>query len=154
MCHNPGCGRIVMVDEREQVIPTPVPSPTDEHIEENARLALEEAKVCFAAGAINACATMARRAIQAAIIDKGATKNRLIDQIDELAAKGLITQDLAAWAHEVRYAGNDGAHPKDRVTKEEAEDILELAEQFLTVLYVTPALAKERRKKREAKKGE
>ncbi len=152
LCHF--CQNPMLVGHKGVVIhPSPRPSPTDERIDKPARLALVEAKVCFAAGAINASATMARRAIQAGVIRKGATKDKLRDQIDELRDKGLITADLAAWAHEVRYAGNDGAHPEDEVTKGQAEDILELAEQFLTVLFVTPALAEERRKKRQGGAG-
>jgi hypothetical protein len=46
----------------------------------------------------------------------------------------------------VRWVGNDAAHPGGQeVLKDDAEDTLKLAEQFLHVLYVTPALAKARR---------
>lgn len=46
----------------------------------------------------------------------------------------------------VRWIGNDAAHPnKDKVEREDAEDILSLAEQFLQVLYVAPAIAQTRR---------
>ena len=49
----------------------------------------------------------------------------------------------------MRWVGNDAAHPdKQAVTKEDAEDILHLAEQFLNVIYVAPAIAKEQRTKR------
>jgi len=93
---------------------------------------------------------MARRAIQSACIDKGADKSeKLVKQIEELADKGVITNDLKEWADVVRWVGNDAAHPKkDKVTKEDAEDILKLAEQFMHVIYVAPAIAKERRRKR------
>jgi hypothetical protein len=154
VCH--ACGKHMLVGEMQRgryIYPSPLPSPTDERIDPGARRALVEAKICFTAGAINASATMARRAIQAAVVQKGATKSRLMDQIDELAATGAITKDLASWAHEVRYAGNDGAHPSDEVSNDDAEDILELAEQFLQVLYVAPAIAAERRQQRAAKKA-
>ena len=49
----------------------------------------------------------------------------------------------------MRWVGNDAAHPdKQAVTKEDAEDILHLAEQFLNVIYVAPAIAKEQLTKR------
>jgi hypothetical protein len=49
----------------------------------------------------------------------------------------------------VRWVGNDAAHPNDQnVTKEDAEDSLKLAEQFLHILFVTPAIAKARRTER------
>lgn len=86
--------------------------------------------------------------MQSAALDKGAKKSRLVEQIAELQAKGAITLDLKEWADVVRWAGNDAAHPGGApVTKDDAEAILELAEQFLNVLYVTPALAGALRKK-------
>jgi len=46
----------------------------------------------------------------------------------------------------VRLVGNDGAHPlNDPVTRGDAIVILELAEQFLQVIYVAPAIARAQR---------
>ncbi len=88
--------------------------------------------------------------MQSACIDKGATKDRLVDQLQELATNGIITKDLKEWADVVRWVGNDAAHPdKENVNKDDAEDILKLAEQFLQVIYVAPAIAKERMNKRK-----
>jgi len=87
--------------------------------------------------------------MQSTCIDKGAKKDKLVDQIAELLATGVITNDLKGWADVVRWVGNDAAHPdKMVVSKEDADDILQLAEQFLHVIYVAPAIAIERRKKR------
>lgn len=135
------------------IYPTPQPEPTDERVYDVSRHALDEARRCFTVEAYNACAAMARRAIQAAVLQKGAPDRRLVEQIDLLADQGLITRDLAAWAHEVRFIGNDGAHPPDNATEEEAKDAMDLAEQFLTVLYVAPAIAEARRKAREQAKA-
>ena len=151
-CHN-----AVLVHEYEyygnnkrDIYPQPLPSPTDERIPEHIRKDIDEAKLSFTVNAFRACAVMARRAIQNACIDKGADKNkRLEKQIEELADKGVITNDLKEWANVVRWVGNDAAHPdKNEVTKEDAEDILQLAEQFMHVIYVAPAIAKEQRKRR------
>ena len=66
----------------------------------------------------------------------------------------VITKDLKEWAHEVRLTGNDAAHPPkdiskdDTVTRKDAEDILTLLEKFIEVLYITPALAREMRQRR------
>ena len=85
---------------------------------------------------------MSRRAIQAAAIEKRASGRNLEDQIIDLAARVIITADLKNWATAVRWVGNDSAHPGgDSVTKADAEDILDLAEQFLNVIYVSPAKA-------------
>jgi hypothetical protein len=148
---------LLVCDKGSEVFPTPQPTPSDERIPEHIRRDLDEAKKCTTVGAFRACATMARRAIQAACLLKEADeKKKLFEQIDQLAAEGKITSDLKKWAHEVRYLGNDGAHPpkdykNDVVSQEDARDALELAEQFLEVLFVLPALAEERRKKRTSK---
>ena len=82
---------------------------------------------------------------------------RLQLQIDEMAAKGLITSPLRQWAHEVRLGGNDGAHP-DRdglndVTKQDADEIIEFTEQFLEHVYVMPAALAARQAARAALKS-
>lgn len=84
--------------------------------------------------------------MQSAAVEKGAKKDRLADQIAELASQGKITVDLKEWADAVRWVGNDAAHPGGNpVSKEDAEEVLKLAEQFLHVLYVAPAIAKQLR---------
>jgi hypothetical protein len=80
--------------------------------------------------------------MQSICIDQGATKDKLVEQLHELAANGVITKDLKEWADVVHWVGNDAAHPdKQPVTPRDAEDILHLAEQFLHVIYVATAIA-------------
>lgn len=139
---------VLVCNEGEIIHPSPLPSPTDQRIPDSIREDLEEAKICFSVNAYRACAVIARRAIQSTCIDKGATKDRLCDQIQELFDNRVITKDLKEWADVVRWVGNDAAHAAaGKVDKEDAEDILELAEQFLQVIYVAPAIAKEKRSK-------
>lgn len=131
------------------VYPHPLPQPTDANVPEEIRADLDEAKKCFAVSAWRAAAVMARRAMQSAAIEKGATKKLLVEQIAELAARGKITVDLKEWADAVRWIGNDAAHPGGQpVAREDAEAVLRLAEQFLHVLYVAPAMAKKLREKK------
>jgi len=67
-------------------------------------------------------------------------------KIAELKTNGTITKDIEEWATVVRFIGNDAAHPNVQgVTKDDAEDCLRLAEQFLHVIFVAPAVAKARR---------
>ena len=129
-----------------KVYPPPQPAPTDSNIPKELALDLDEAKMCFSVSCYRACAAMARRCIQNACLHKGATANDLVGQIAELAQTGVVTKDIAEWATVVRWIGNDAAHPgKDDVKKEDAKDSLELAEQFMHVIFVTPAIAKARR---------
>jgi len=136
----------LVLNDGYTVYPTPLPTPTDENIPEDISNDLDEAKMCFSTGCNRACAAMARRCIQNACIKKGCKEKELVKQIKEMTQEGIITKDIEEWATVVRWVGNDAAHPgKDSVTKEDAEDVLKLAEQFLHVLFVTPALAKARR---------
>ena len=134
------------MNDGEKIYPSPLPEPTDPNIPEDLARDLDEAKMCFTVNCYRACAVMARRCIQNACLQKGTVAKDLVNQIIELADKGIITKDIAEWATVVRWVGNDAAHPgKDEVKKEDAKDCLELAEQFLHVIFVTSAIAKARR---------
>lgn len=144
-CKNP----VLAHDAGDTIYPHPVPAPSDEAIPEAIRSDLDEAKLCFAAGANRACCVMARRALQSSCVDKGASKERLAEQLAELADKGIITRELKEWADVVRWVGNDAAHPDSGpIAREDAQGILALAEQFLHLLYITPSIAREQRTKR------
>lgn len=133
---------VLALNNGDTVYPAPLPSPTEKDIPELIQLDLNEAKICFSAGAYRATAVMARRAMQVAAVDKGATGDKLVSQIHDLQQAGKITTDLKDWADAVRWVGNDAAHPNGvQVTKDDAEDVIQLAEQFLHFLYVAPALA-------------
>ena len=136
----------------KSVYPFPLPSPVDERIPEKIRKDLEEAKLCFSVGAINASVGMCRKALQRTCKEKVAIKKELYDQIDEIATRGIISNDLKELAHSVRLVGNDGVHPnEDEVTKEDAEEILNLAEQLLDIIFVAPAKVKEIKDRKEKK---
>jgi hypothetical protein len=144
-CHKP----VLVLGDGFRIYPTPLPSPSDPYIPDPIRDDLDEAKTCHTVSAWRACAVLARRAIQAAALHKAATGAKLADQIADLAAKGVITSDLRECADVVRWVGNDAAHPDgDKVSQQDAEDVLHLAEQFLHVVYVTPAKARALRKAR------
>jgi hypothetical protein len=133
-------------DNGSVVYPTPQPTPTDTHIPDELRADLNEAKMSFAVGCFRGCAVLARRVIQVACIEKGAKKSKLVDQIGELTANGIITKEIEEWANVVRWVGNDAAHPNPlTVNREDAQDCLSLAEQFLHIIFVAPAVAKARK---------
>jgi hypothetical protein len=141
------CQQPCLVQDRGvRVFPQPLPSPTDPNIPKELASDLDEAKMCLAVQCYRACAVMARRCIQNACIAKGAKSDNLIGQVKELTQTGVITKDIEEWATIIRWVGNDAAHPgKDPVLNEDAQDVLKLAEQFLHVIFVTPALAKARK---------
>lgn len=140
---------MLILNEGEKIYPTPQPAKTDERVPISIRNDMDEAKRCMTVSAYNAASVMARRVIQSTCMSKGAAKKTLFEQIIELTGLGIITTELKDWANEVRFVGNDGAHPSENeIQKKDAEDILELAEQFLQVIFVTPSIAQERKSKR------
>lgn len=150
------CHKLVLINSyTSEIFPNPLPKPIDERIKDPVRSDFIEARKCFSIAAFRAAAVMARRALQNICLDKNADENlKLEKQIDQLFDNRIITQDLRDWAHEVRLVGNDGAHPKKGesdtpIAKEDAEDILNLLEQFCQVLYVAPSIASNRKKLRE-----
>lgn len=154
VCNNRDCRMPMLVNNHGTVIPTPQPPASDERIPDHVRRDLDEAKRCATVGAWRGCATMARRALQAGCLLKGADEGKkLQQQIDQLHTLGVITKELKEWAHEVRFLGNDGAHPpkdfaNDVVSEDDADDALDLTEEFLEVVFVTPARAAARKAKR------
>jgi hypothetical protein len=99
-----------------------------------------EATSTFNINAFRASSVMARRALQQALEDKGATKgSNLADQVSELERKGLLSSATSSLAHGVRQFGNFGAHPTDdlltQVTSDEAKIALEVTKQILKELY-------------------
>jgi hypothetical protein len=83
-------------------------------------------------------------------LDKKAdAKKKLVKQIDELAERGLITEPLRQFAHEVRLEGNDGAHPDpdglSDVTEKDADDIIEFTREYMHHVYVMPAMLAKRK---------
>ncbi len=108
-----------------------------------------EAIKCFDVGANKAAVVMCRRALQNSVLEKGAKKEKLFDQIDELHTNQVITKDIKDWAHEIRITGNIGAHPDqdglEDVTKEDAEELIRFMEEYLNYVYTMPSvLAKKR----------
>lgn len=105
----------------------------------------DEAHRCGSIGASRAAVVMARRVVQALAIDNGAVANaRLVDQIDELAGKGTITDSMRQVAHVVRLSGNDGAHPHDDpnlddLDEDDVRDVLLFMDSLLEHVYQIPA---------------
>jgi len=155
------CDFFVLVRRRgssvEKIYPDPLPKTVNIKTPDFLKRDLEEANLCFAVGAFRAAGVLARRALQLCCIEKGAPDKRLEEQIDWLLSQQIITKELKDWAHEVRLTGGDAAHPPkkivedERVNTDDAEDILTLLEKFIDVLYIAPALAEERRQKRNLK---
>lgn len=140
----------VVVDPSYKTIRTYPLSTTEaeKEIHESVRRDYEEARLCFSAGAYKGAVLLCRRALQGAAIDKGADagvdpRETLNRQLDALAKEGSLNSSLADVAKEIRLLGNYGAHPQDdgldEVSKDQADDVVQLTGQVLEDLYVNPA---------------
>ncbi|MDD4955592.1 MAG: DUF4145 domain-containing protein, partial [Candidatus Omnitrophica bacterium] len=117
-------------EQKLDIYPVNLPSIPKE-IPDKIKSICHEAHTCFNVGAWNATTTMCRRAVQECIIDKGGQGNTLYNQIDDLAGKRIITDDIKDWAHEIRILGRDGAHadiPTD-VGEQEAKFCIEFTDE-------------------------
>lgn len=88
-------------------------------------------------------------AIDSMLKDKGYKDGNLNARIDQAATNHLITEEMAAWAHEIRLDANDQRHadedaplPSDR----DAEKVYEFANALAQFLYALPALVSRGRK--------
>lgn len=116
-----------------------------------------EAHTCLSIGAWRAAAAMARRSIQSAAYNKECPRRirLVVEQIDWLENKRLITPLMKDVAHQIRLGGNLGAHPdsdglKD-VDEEDAHELVRFMDDFIAFLYQIPARL-EQAKERSAEK--
>lgn len=70
-------------------------------------------------------------------------------RLKKLAADGKISNDVAAWAEEIRLDRNDAVHSDTEFDRTDAEEILGFTEAFLNYIYTLPALVKQRRLNRD-----
>jgi len=101
-----------------------------------------EALKCFEVGAFKAAAVICRRVLQYSVEDKGGEGKDLLEKINDLDHKGVITKDIRTWAHQIRMFGKYGAHPfeekLDFVDDKEAEVCLEFLKNYLHYVYEMP----------------
>ncbi len=98
-----------------------------------------------------AAALMARSAIQLVARSHKATGKNLKEEIDDLAAEGLILPSMKEFAHEVRVLANEGTHPQPGTkgtSEKDAKDVVEFLSFLMTVMYNLPEQIKEYRKRK------
>ena len=80
--------------------------------------------------------------IDSMLKNKGLANGTLYARIDEAAKTHLITDEMAAWAHEIRLDANDQRHADESAplpTVEDAEKVVEFGKALAQFLYVLPA---------------
>lgn len=80
-------------------------------------------------------------AVDAMLKEKGYRDGSLNSRIDKAAAEHLITNEMAAWAHEIRLDANDQRHADevaDLPASADAAKVIEFANALAQFLYVLP----------------
>jgi Domain of unknown function (DUF4145) len=100
----------------------------------------DEAWSCFYGGDLRAAVVMGRAAVQRAVRTLGGKGRDLFTEIDSLYDQHKVTEELRDWAHEVRVAAREAAHPDELgdVTPEEANESLEWMDAFLLFAIALP----------------
>jgi hypothetical protein len=166
-CHN--CDRALFVRGNSSPYPhiieqslniisiSPASEPTvDSLVPEGIANDFIEASRDFNIASYKSSAVMARRTIQKMSLNLGATKTKkLYEQIEELKQEGKLHPDLADIATEIRFLGNNGAHPEDDglddISEEDAKEIVDFTAELLDDLYIRPQKVAAMRRKRESK---
>lgn len=103
-----------------------------------------EAWSCYYGGDFRAAIVMGRAAVQRAVRTLGGKGRDLYHEIDDLREQGVVTEELKDWAHEVRLAAREAAHPEELgdVSHDEALESLRFADDFLRFAVALPAKRK------------
>jgi Domain of unknown function (DUF4145) len=80
---------------------------------------------------------MVRRILEGTCRDNGVHEQTLMRSLEKMKTERLIDPTIAEWANALRVLGNGGAHyTGNRVSRDDAEDALALAEALLDHIYV------------------
>jgi len=102
----------------------------------------------------DAAAVMARSALQVTLRGHGAEGKSLKQEIDDLAAQGVLPPHMKEWAHELRELGNESAHPDPAAGKSSADDVrdvIQFLDFLLQYLYSLPHEIEQYRQRRGGK---
>jgi hypothetical protein len=118
----------------------PSPMTVSDDVPQRARDYLSQAidSLNAPAGAV----MLAASAVDAMLKDKGYATGSLYSRIDSAAKAHAITDDMAAWAHEVRLEANDQRHADSSVELPagvDAERVIDFANALAQFMYVLPA---------------
>lgn len=91
---------------------------------------------CENAKAYVAAVVMVRRALEAVTKEHEPSARTLQSGLQAMFARGLMSQELAEWGHQLRVIGNLGAHPtKESVTRQDAIEAMDFLQAMLEILY-------------------
>jgi hypothetical protein len=140
-----------------KIYPTPKPSQSPDYTPDYLKKIFLQAANALRRGDPDASGAMSRKVVdvstQQLLGEESKNYHNIQGRIDALATANRLTPDLKDWAHQVRLGGNDAAHNIDPFTPEEADELLNFAELYLTYVYALPGRLKERRERAEKEKS-
>jgi len=121
----------------ERVYPAPNERQLGVAVPTPIRTAFAEARACYTdAKAYTACAIMCRKVLEGVCNSHGATNGTLAARLKKLSDDGFLDKRLFEWTTALRMVGNEAAHDVDvTVSREDAGDLLDLAEAVAEYLY-------------------
>ena len=138
------CAGVIIAEGESQQGPVKAIFPSieqiDDSIPQRARSYLSQSRDSLhaPAGAI----MLAASAVDAMLKEKKYKGGSLYSRIEQAEKDGLITSDMAAWAHEVRLDANDQRHADEEATEPDQNDArrsLDFAMALAQFLFVLPA---------------
>jgi len=138
------CGGVVtascLSNSREVVNIYPEPESVNEVLPSKVKSYLQQAiDSAFApAGSVMLCAS----AVDAMLKEKGLTEGSLYTRIGKASTEGLMTKEMATWAHQVRLEANDQRHSDSESTLPTVEDAkrsIEFTQTLAEFLFVLPS---------------
>lgn len=116
---------------------------TEEYIvaPDTVKSAVEQAQISLAAGCSDASAAMCRAALERIAKDKGAEGKMLMNKLQDLKDKGILTGVVYNAADRVRDWGNTALHEllEEPVDEEITKKLLTLVDLVIRDVYVTPS---------------
>ena len=92
---------------------------------------------------------LAASAVDAMLKEKGYREGKLNSRIEQAKKDHLITEEMSAWAHEIRLDANDQRHADEEAalpTELDARKAIAFAQALAEFLYVLPARVKRGRR--------
>lgn len=118
----------------------PEPESVNEILPIKVKTYLQQAidSVFAPAGSVMLCAS----SVDAMLKEKGLTEGSLCNRINKASENGLMTKEMATWAHQVRLDANDQRHSDAEATLptvDDAKQSIEFTQTLAEFLFVLPS---------------
>ena len=132
----PHCNRPTYFYGGRIQVPKPLPLSPVTGVEDNVRDLFEEARKCISTESYTAVAMLCRKLLMNIAVDHGAEKNKKFQEyVEYIQAKNLVSKSAEELLTEIKDIGNDANHEISQVSKEQANQIIELTNEIINQIY-------------------